>query len=323
MSNNLFKIELNVTFPSRNYKGLLNKLKTFVSYCATVGIHQADGKKKVIRRYSTTSKKGKSVNHIAGKSHRMNVVKLAYQNEFGATINLKTKYKTTKFTRKIVINRKYARVTRLATRKYSEISDKQGYLLLDKQGKFVAYFKNQIKIPPRPFLTKILNEYDSKLDLAISYILIDTFVARKYTSSKAMHKIASLVKLKVQQNIRSVTPKASELTKKAKGFNQPLVDEKDRILKAIKYKVYSKLNIPDSKGRAMLKKQFEEVKKLDTLLKSAKVFDKIIEESNYTTKSFKYKGINPNYVSKTPLFEKQSANDLISTINSLNGNKLF
>lgn len=294
MSNNLFKIDLNVTFPSRSYKGLLSKLKTFVSYCATVGIHQADGKKKVIRRYSTTNKKGKKSNHIAGKSHRMNVVKLAYQNEFGATINLKTKYKTTKFTRKIVINRKYARVTRVATRKYSEISDKQGYLLLDKQGNFVAYFKKSITIPPRPFLTKILKEYDSKLDTAISYILIDTFVARKYTSSQAINKIAGLVKLKVQQNIRLTTPKNSELTKKAKGFNQPLVDEKDRILKAIKYKVYSKLNIPDSKGRVMLKEQFEGVKRLDKLLKSSKVFDKIIEETNYTSKTFRYKGLNPN-----------------------------
>ena len=316
MSNNLFKIDFNVTFPSRSYKGLLNKLKTFVSYCATVGIHQADGKKKVIRRYSTTNKKGKNINHIAGKSHRMNVVKLAYQNEFGATINLKTKYKTTKFTRKIVINRKYARVTRLATRKYSEISDNQGYLLLDKQGKFVAYFKNQIKIPPRPFLTKLLKEKDMKFSALVSQILLDTFVTRKYTSSKAIHKIAQLTQLKVQQNIRSATPKASELTKKAKGFNQPLVDEKDRILKAIKYKVYSKMNIPGSKGQLALQKQ--NIKHIDKLLKSAKVFDKIIEESNYTTKSFKYKGINPNYKDKSlENLRPDSVHDLTSTINKL------
>lgn len=319
MSNNLFKIDLNVTFPSRSYKGLLNKLKTFVSYCATVGIHKADGKKKVIRRYNTTNKKSKKSTHIAGKSHRMNVVKLAYQNEFGATINLKTKYKTTKFSRTIIINRKYARVTRVATRKYSEISDKQGYILLDKNGKFVAYFKKQIKIPPRPFLTKILKEYDSKLDTAISYILIDTFVARKYTSSQAINKIASLVKLKVQQNIRLTTPKNSELTRKAKGFNQPLVDEKDRILKSIKYRVYKGLNIPDSKGRSMLKQQVQNVKHLDKLLNSAKVFDKIIEESSYTTKSFRYKRINPNYVDKNALdkLEKYDVHDLTSKINKL------
>lgn len=316
MSDNLFKIDFNVTFPSRSYKGLLNKLKTFVSYCATVGIHQADGKKKVIRRYSTTNRKGKNINHIAGKSHRMNVVKLAYQNEFGATINLKTKYKTTKFTRKIVINRKYARVTRLATRKYSEISDKQGYLLLDKQGKFVAYFKNQIKIPPRPFLTKLLKEKDMKFSALVSQILLDTFVTRKYTSSKAIHKIAQLTQLKVKQNIRSATPKASELTKKAKGFNQPLVDEEDRILKAIKYKVYSKMNIPGSKGQLALQKQT--IKHIDKLLKSAKVFDKIIEESNYTTKSFKYKGINPNYKDKSlENLRPDSVHDLTSTITKL------
>lgn len=318
-NNNLFKIEFGVTFPSKSYKGLLSKLKTFVSYCATVGIHQADGKKKVIRRYNTTNKKGKKSTHIAGKSHRMNVVKLAYQNEFGATINLKTKYKTTKFTRKIVINRKYARVTRVATRKYSEISDKQGYLLLDKQGNFVAYFKKSITIPPRPFLTKLLKEKDMKFSALISQVLLDTFVTRKYTSSKAIHKITQLTQLKVKQNIRLTTPKNNELTKKAKGFNQPLVDEKDRILKAIKYKVYSKLNITDSKGRAMLKEQFEGVKYLDKLLKSSKVFDKIVEESNYTTKSFKYKGINPNYVDKKALdkLEKYNVHDLTSTITKL------
>ena len=291
MSNNLFKIDFNVTFPSRSYKGLLNKLKTFVSYCATVGIHQADGKKKVIRRYNTTNKKGKKSTHIAGKSHRMNVVKLAYQNEFGATINLKTKYKTTKFTRKIIINRKYARVTRVATRKYSEISDKQGYLLLDKQGKFVAYFKKSITIPPRPFLTKILKEKDAKLSKVISDILLNTFITRKYTSSEAIHKIAKLLQYKVKNNV--VNGKANHpLTFKAKGHKTPLLDEQDRIRKAIKYKVYSKMNVPDSKGQLALQRQ--NIKQIDELLKSAKVFDKIIEETNYTSKTFRYKGLNPN-----------------------------
>lgn len=291
MSNNLFKIEFGVTFPSRSYKGLLNKLKTFVSYCATVGIHQADGKKKVIRRYNTTNKKGKKSTHIAGKSHRMNVVKLAYQNEFGATINLKTKYKTNKFTRKIVINRKYARVTRVATRKYSEISDKQGYLLLDKQGNFVAYFKKSITIPPRPFLTKLLKEKDIKLSKMISGILLNTFITRKYTSSEAIHKIAKLVQYKVKNNV--VNSKANNpLTFKAKGHRTPLLDEQDRIRKAIKYKVYSKMNIPDSKGQLALQRQ--NIKQIDKLLKSANVFDKIIEETNYTSKTFRYKGLNPN-----------------------------
>lgn len=291
MNNNLFKIDFNVTFPSRSYKGLLNKLKTFVSYCATVGIHQADGKKKVIRRYNITSKKGKKSTHIAGKSHRMNVIKLAYQNEFGARIPLRTKYKTVKNTKKIVINRKYAKVTRTATRKYSQINDKQGYILLDKKGNFVAYFKQEINIPRRPFLTKLLKEKDANLSKMISRILLDTFVTRKYTSSKAIHKIAKLIQYKVKNNV--VNNKANHpLTFKAKGHKTPLIDEQDRIRKAIKYKVYSKMNIPDSKGQLALQKQ--NIKHIDKLLKSAKVFDKVIEETNYASKTFRYKGLNPN-----------------------------
>lgn len=291
MNDNLFKIDFNVTFPSKSYKGLLNKLKTFVSYCATVGIHQADGKKKVIRRYNTTAKNGKSVTHISGRSHRMNVVKLAYQNEFGATIPLRTKYKTAKDTKRIIINRKYARVARTATRKYSKVGEKQGYILLDKNGNFVAYFKHQIKIPSRPFLTRLLKEQDSKLSKAISNILLDTFVARKYTSSKAMHKIAKLVQYKVKNN--TTNNKANHpLTFKAKGHKTPLIDVQDRIRKAIKYKIYSKLNVPDSKGRLSLQKQ--NIKHIDKLLKSSKIFDKIIEQSTYSTKTFRYKGLNPN-----------------------------
>ena len=136
-----------------------------------------------------------------------------------------------------------------------------------------------------------------KFSALVSQILLDTFVTRKYTSSKAIHKIAQLTQLKVKQNIRLATPKASELTKKAKGFNQPLVDEKDRILKAIKYKIYKDYNVIGEPGYKMLQKQMKH--RFDKLLDSAKQFDKIVSEEINKTKIFKYKKINPN----APLYE--------------------
>ena len=294
MGNNLFTIELDIRFPTRKYKSLLKKLQTFISYIATVGIHQAEGKKKVLRRYTTKSSSNKTATRISGKSHRMNVVKLAYQNEFGANILIKPKYRKTTRTRRIVINKKYTRMTRTVKYTYDDLAKEQGYLLLNKSGKFVAYFKpgTMIRIPPRPFLTRILKEKNSKLSHSITGILFDTFMLNKYSSNQSIDKIAKLVQYRAKNNVKNNISNRS-LTFKAKGHRIPLFDEQDRITKAIKYKIYKNTQAPGSKG--LLSLQNQTIKHIDKLLNSANVFEQTLSEASYSTKVFRYKGLNPHY----------------------------
>lgn len=305
MDKDTFEIGLAIIFYGKGYKNFLKRLKTFISYIATIGVHPQDAKKKVIRKYNSGAwdsstrtrsarynKKGKMIMANAGKSHRMNIIKLAYQNEFGASIPILPRYKIYRSTHKTKINYKFTRVTRTAKRVYTDLKKEQGYLLLDKSGGFVAYFKpgKIIRIPPRPFLTKLIKERDAKLNDVISKIILDTFINKKYTPKQAINKIVKLVHYKVR-NYMSNSKSNHPLTFKAKGHKNPLIDEQDRLKKAIKYKIYK--GNEDSVIKAN-EKSAKVIKELDRLLKSAKVFENNLDKTTYSSKTFRFKGLNPH-----------------------------
>lgn len=287
-------ISFNINFKDTGYKSLLKKIKAFMQYSATVGIHSTEGSKKVIRRYTTMSKKGKKIGHLAGKSYRMNIAKLAYQNEFGASIYIKPKYRIAK--RKVggeVLNTFKQRISKNIYEKYSALKKAkyQGYLLLDKKGNFVAYFKpnSVIKIPKRPFIKKIITEPQPALVSSINNVLEKTFIKKGYTARSAIIKIAKLVQFQIKNNIHN-SKFNHPLTVKAKGRNSPLVDEQDRLSKAIKYKIYRGV-----KGKELYTIQ-KNIHTIDNALNTINQFNKI--SSTYETKilSFTYKGSNPNFL---------------------------
>lgn len=296
MANNFFRLNLNVEFKSKNYKGLLRKLQTFLRYMATVGIHEKEGKQKVIRRYDSgkINKKGNKIMHIGGKSHRMTIAKLAYQNEFGAVITIKPRYKTAhERHRKIVRELKrwqtseYIRLKRrvmVTDKKYSEErkANEQGYLLTDKSGNFVAYFKpnTNIKIPKRSFILKTIHEPDATMLTVINNILQKTIVKNGFTATEAWRKIAKLVNMQMKKNVKRNQLANHPLTIKAKGKNSPLVDEQDRIYNSIKYKIYKNATVKGSKGYGKLQKQT--IKHIDKLLASAKQFEQMIPKEKTT-----------------------------------------
>lgn len=296
MANNFFRLNLNVEFKSKNYKGLLRKLQTFLRYMATVGIHEKEGKQKVIRRYDSgkINKKGNKIIHNAGKSHRMTIAKLAYQNEFGAVITIKPRYKTShERHRKIVRELKrwqtseYIRLKRrvmVTDKKYSEErkAKEQGYLLTDKNGNYVAYFKpnTNIKIPKRSFILKTIHEPDPTMLAVINTILQKTIVKNGFTATEAWRKIAKLVNMNMKKNIKKNQLANHPLTIKAKGKNSPLVDEQDRIYNSIKYKIYKNATVKGSKGYGKLQKQT--IKHIDKLLASAKQFEQMTPKEKTT-----------------------------------------
>lgn len=288
------QINFNINFKDNGYKRLLNKLKAFMQYSATVGIHSAEGQKKVVRRYTTMSKKGKREGHIAGRSYRMNIAKLAYQNEFGAQIVIKPKYKTaTRTVERKVYQTFRQRITVSIKEKYSRLrkAKEQGYLLVNKRGEFVAYFKpySIITIPKRPFMRSVVTEPKKELITAINTVLERTFIKNGYTARGSIVKIAKLVQFQIRNNIHN-SKKNHPLTIKAKGQNSPLVDEQDRLSKAIKYKIYKggsgKLNYTIQKNMHYIDKH----------LKTISVFETYPSQYYTKTSSFTYKGSNPNFL---------------------------
>lgn len=287
MANNFFRLNLNVEFKSKNYKGLLRKLQTFLRYMATVGIHEKEGKQKVIRRYDSgkINKKGNKIIHNAGKSHRMTIAKLAYQNEFGAVITIKPRYKTAHERHRYIVKeissnktptyRRLYRKVMVVDKKYSKerSAKEQGYLLTDKSGNFVAYFKpnTNIKIPKRSFILKTIHEPDATMLTVINNILQKTIVKNGFTATEAWRKIAKLVNMQMKKNVKRNQLANHPLTIKAKGKNSPLVDEQDRIYNSIKYKIYKNATVKGSKGYGKLQKQT--IKHIDKLLASAKQFE--------------------------------------------------
>lgn len=289
----LFQLDFHISNKMSGYKSVLNKLKTFMQYMATVGIHSAEGQKKVIRRYTSMSK---GTTHKAGKSYRMNIVKLAYQNEFGANITIRPRYITrTRTVGKNTVHTLKTRQSFKTIEKYSALrkAKQQGYLLLNKQGKFVAYFKpdSTIHIPARPFIRKVITDPNTNLMNAVNSVLGNTFVKGGYSASTAIRKIAKLVQFQIKSNIHNSTPRNHPLTFKAKGFNSPLVDEQDRLSKAIKFKVYK-----GAKGMEAYRIQ-RNIKFIDKALKTIDQFnDKgIISSETKVGKVFTYKGFNPNF----------------------------
>ena len=309
----MIDVQLNVKFSTKQYKSFLNRLKKLALLIATVGIHANEGKQKVIRRYTSYTK---GSTHMAGRSHRMTVAKLAYQNEFGTVskggtlpdIKIKPRYRPAykrqrkKIGSKNILNlpsyKHSVDTVRVTTTRYSveRKAREQGYLLRDKNGKFVAYFKpyKKIGIPPRSFIRKTANELDNNIQVKVNNILQNILVNKSISPRQGMNEIAKLIELKMKQNIRTVNPKNHDLTRKAKGFNQPLIDEKDRLLKSIKYKV---MNMATESGKKQYSKQF--VKSIDKLLKGAEQYEnkvtplgnKIIQEANikYGSKFSRYR----------------------------------
>lgn len=312
----MIDVEINVQFSAKKYQSFLKRLKKFCTLVATVGIHPKEGNKKVYHRYSTISK-GKSVTKITGKSHRMTVMKLAYQNEFGTTIPIRPRYITLNKKEKQIIHTRSTRITRTTTTKYSVLRNarEQGYLLLDKRGKFVAYFRpnSKITIPERSFLRKTAKNIKPYLSTIVAKIIEETLVNRTMNQKTAITKIAKLIQYRVQNNMVNSKPN-HPLTFKAKGNKTPLLDEEDRLRKAVKYKVFhfTQAGALGLQGNAQYLKLFEN--KVDKLLKSASEYEKLATEITKETKVFKYKYGNPHVRS---IMDSMSDSQLNTYINTL------
>lgn len=246
MGKPFLQFDFKIENKNKRYKSFLTKLKKFILYHATVGIHQAQGKQKVIKRYNKISKSGKSVSHLAGKSHRMTIAKLAYQNEFGATIYIKPRYKVAKRTvGKMSYIQGDKRVTVSTIEKYSRHMDAryQGYILFDKEGKFVMYKPpgSKIVIPKneksRSFIRKVANEPSAELKNRVGDVLNSLLKIGGGRVSSSWNTIARIITEEMKNNVHDNKPN-HEITKKAKGSSTPLKDEQDRIYNAIKYRIY-------------------------------------------------------------------------------------
>lgn len=246
MGKPFLQFDFKIENKNKRYKSFLTKLKKFILYHATVGIHQAQGKQKVVKRYNKISKSGKSVSHLAGKSHRMTIAKLAYQNEFGATIYIKPRYKVA---RRTVGKMSYVqgdkRVTVSTIEKYSRRMDAryQGYILFDKEGKFVMYKPpgSKIVIPKkeksRSFIRKVVNKPSAELKDRVGNVLNGLLKIGGGRVSSSWNTIARIITEEMKNNVHDNKPN-HEITKKAKGSSTPLKDEQDRIYNAIKYRIY-------------------------------------------------------------------------------------
>ena len=295
----MIELNLDVKFSARQYKSFLNRLKKLGLLLATVGIHANEGKQKVVRRYTTMSKKGNLQGHKSGRSNVMTIAKLAYQNEFGANIPIRPRYRVAKKqVSSTTLHTPTQKITKTVSMKQSVLrgAREQGYLLLNKQGKFVAYFRpnSVIRIPERSFLRKTAKNLDPKVQAMCSEILSNILVQKTLTPNNGMKEIAKLIELKVKQNMRTVSPKNHELTRKAKGFNLPLVDEKDRLLKSIKYKIYRNPYQLGSVGSKAYHKQL--IKTVDECINKANQYEQIAKQITTTTKFFTYKRFNPHFL---------------------------
>lgn len=291
----LVEFTLKLQFEDKSYKSLLRKIQTFARYTATVGIHATEGAKKVIRRYFRRSNnKNGFKSRRAGRGSQMNIAKLAYQNEFGANILIRPRYRDASSTTRKTFHSMKQRITVTTTKKYSALrnANEQGYLLCNKLGKFVAYFRpnSVIHIPKRPFITKILKDKSQLLKARgmTENILSKIFVKGGVSPTNGIKSIAHIVEEQMKINVLKAKPANHELTKKAKGFNSPLRDEQNRLLKSIKYKVYKDGNGVDR----------QLVSRMDTLIGSGwqQYINKGVFSVSSTTKAFTYKGLNPNFM---------------------------
>lgn len=283
----LLEFNVNITFPNKGYKSLLKKLETLLRYSATIGIHEKDGKKIVERRYKKRkSQKNDYTNmykqytgHVSGRGSKMTIAKLAYQNEFGAEIRIKPRYKTVRkyaSSYSVKNTQKRYRLTTYIRKSQERGIKEQGYLLTDKNGNFVAYFKPNkiITIPKRSFIRKTVNKLNPNIQTMTTKILENTFIKGGYASHTAIDKIAKLVEFQMKNNVSNDQKRNHGLTFKAKGFNMPLKDDKDRIRNSIKYKIYKDANIQGSKGYVAYRAQ--QVHQLESLSRKADQYNKIL-----------------------------------------------
>lgn len=224
MSNKSFDANLILKWEGKRYSSFLKKLERFTSRFASAGIHTKEGKNKIVKRYRSKSGKIKS----SGRSYDFNIAKLAYQNEYGAQIPIKAKYrkKTNKVTGEVTYT----------LRKASQ----QGYIIFDRQGEFVAYFPvgKVITIPKRPFVGKTLNSPRASMCSNILNIMSNCLIRSTYNIDVAWKKMALEVENDIKQNILKSSPSNHWITIKAKGFNRPLIDEQNRLYMSVKSKVY-------------------------------------------------------------------------------------
>ena len=231
MANNIINFNMRIEFKDKEYKRFLKKLSGISKSFASIGIHSQDGQKPVVRKYVTGHNEySAGVVHRAGITSQFNIAKLAYQNEYGADIPIKAKF----------------RVRSKPTKSGAIISTvkKQGYVLRDKNGKFIAYFPvgHVIKIPARRFMHNAVvrpeQKYmDKALFYAQNYLLFGS--ASLTTTWKMMGR---QVELNIRKKIYNSTPPNHPLTVKAKGFNRPLIEEQKRLINNIKTEVYVSSN---------------------------------------------------------------------------------
>lgn len=299
MGKPFLDIQYDLNSNSKPYKSVLNKLSTFIRYIATVGIHSNDGKKNMTRTYMYHFDKMK-----AGKSHKMTLVKVAYQNEFGAKIPIKPRYKDTKI--EVGKPRKWQNKYETKIKRNYEIrsmlrsAKEQGFLLISKvNGNFVMYKKpgDFINIPKRPFIRKVLTDPSPTMQSKINMVLSQTFVRGGLRAKQSFKQIAQIVTEEMKNNVRSGMPNHS-VTVKNKGFDSPLRDEQDRIYNAIKYKIYKDTATnADSKLKYKIQTNIHYVDKL--FKKSADYIDKGLIKAFSQTYSVRYKGgINPNWTGR-------------------------
>ena len=311
MSN--LQLDINLIFPAKGYRQFLRKLRTFVSYCATVGILKSEGLKKATRKYFKRVNKDSFTDMYkqykvqnAGRSHVMTVVKLAYQNEFGTVsyggkypdIVIKPRYKTVRRSQRLgVYHSPRTRTTRTAHWKESvaRSANEQGYLLMSRTGDFVMYKKpnETIGIPPRPFLTKVINNPPATLANEVGLIMQKALESGG-SVPKAYRDIASLVTDVAKSNIDKSPISNHPLTVKAKGFDKAYYDTQNRIYNSVKYKVYKNADKEGSAGNKALQRQM--VSYFDVLLAKAKQYENLGRFDWSTTETtFRYKIFNPNY----------------------------
>lgn len=231
MTDNIINFNMRIEFKDKEYRRFLKKIVNMSKSFASIGIHSQDGQKPVVRKYVTGHNEySAGVVHRAGITSQFNIAKLAYQNEYGADIPIKTKF----------------RVRRKPSKSGAIISTvkKQGYVIRDKNGKFIAYFPvgHVIKIPARRFMHNAVVRPEQKhMDKAMFYVKnYLLFGSASLTTTWKM--MGRQIELNIRKKIWNATPPNHPVTVKAKGFNRPLIEEQKRLINNIKTNVYVSSN---------------------------------------------------------------------------------
>lgn len=216
-NNNNITFDMQVKFENKEYKKFLKRLMGLSKSFATIGIHRTEGQKPVLRRYY--DRKGHV--HRAGVSSQFNIAKLAWQNEYGANIDVRTKF--------FISNKGNIRRKK-----------KQGLLLINKRGEFVTYFPagSSINIPARRFMRNTIVRPDQANMNKILFYMKEYLLWSNNTLKGAWDSMGREVGFNIVKNIYSAKPPNHSITVQMKGHNQPLRDEDNRLAKNIRVKSY-------------------------------------------------------------------------------------